>query len=201
MSEPIEIKQIKDFRMALKDFEPMVKNPQFLRTGRKIGNFSLLPREAWANWLLCVTLQSIHGNGITFAEDFVGDGILLNKERKEWIRLEHVSALDVPSDDSALKNEERVLNAIQKKIDKGVEYALGKMLVAFIESAELWYPNRVGNKIHGKHNFVAVYCIGLLKSGRDGYQYSISQLEPSNSPTWIININFDFTDWSIQRIQ
>lgn len=45
----------------------MVKDPHFLRNGRQIQNFSLLPRDAWANWLLCVVLRDFFGHDITFA--------------------------------------------------------------------------------------------------------------------------------------
>jgi len=49
--------QIKDLRIVLKDFEGMVKQPNFLRTGIRIENFNLLPREAWGNWLISAVLR------------------------------------------------------------------------------------------------------------------------------------------------
>ena len=78
-------KQIKDFKQVLKDFEPMVKDPKWLHTGRKISNFSLSRREAWANWLLCVVLQKVYKVNFTFVEtdEHEGDGILLNKNSGE----------------------------------------------------------------------------------------------------------------------
>jgi hypothetical protein len=194
-------KQIKDFKIVLKDFEPMVKNPNFLRTGRKIPNFSLLPREAWANWLLCVTLQRVHGGGITFS-DTIGDGVLINKKTKEWIVTEHVSALDVPMKSrKVLIGEDRVVAAIEKKVAKGPSYAKGKILVVFHEGGGQWYPNRVGRRIANKHGFVAVYGIGLLLGNESGYSYSVSQFEASHSPTWKIEIDFDFTDWKVTQVQ
>ncbi|MEN9342357.1 MAG: hypothetical protein RIQ54_613 [Candidatus Parcubacteria bacterium] len=40
---------IKDFKIVLKDLEPYVKSSNYLVKGREFTNFSLRPREAWAN--------------------------------------------------------------------------------------------------------------------------------------------------------
>lgn len=118
----------------------MVKNPAFLRTGRQIPNFSLLPREAWANWLLAVVLRDYFKQNITFAEDVDHDGVIYNKDTDEWFLTEHVSALRVPTKEAQLKNEARILNSIQKKIDRGPDYADGKRLVVFTEDAGFVVP-------------------------------------------------------------
>src|SRR3990167_9836397 len=83
-------KLVKDLRIALKDFEPMVKNPQFLWNGREIKNFSLRPREAWSNWLICAVLRKMHGREITFMEDDAGDGFIVDKDLKLAFQTEHV---------------------------------------------------------------------------------------------------------------
>jgi hypothetical protein len=194
--------QIKDLGIILKDFEPMVKKPRFLRTGRRIPNFNLLPREAWANWLLCVVLRDFFGRDITFAEAETADGLIHDRDTGVWFLTEHVSALKTPGPHSELTGEERVLYAIQHKINYGEEYARNKRLVVFIEDTGLWYPNRVGKAIRNKHNFDAVYVIGI-ESNDDDYVYSVSQLDGVNghSPTWRVRINEDFTTWTTERIQ
>src|SRR3989338_1197432 len=128
----MNIKFIKDFKSALKDFEPYVKNPNFLIKGREFTNFSLRPREAWANWLLCVVLKKLHGDHITFAEDQDCDGFIVDKNTGEFIPTEHVSALENPLN-KLPKGEDRVIDAINLKIDKGSEYAKGKWLVVFFD--------------------------------------------------------------------
>ena len=157
-----ERQQIKNFKTILKDFEPMVRNPQFLHTGRDIQNFSLRPREAWANWLLCVVLQKIHGDGITFAEDEKGDGIILDKKSGKWIMTEHVSALEIPKGRTLPKGETRIIDAINLKIAKGPEYAKNKNLIVFFDGTGEFYRNKIRENIKGRHNFNAVFCIGLL---------------------------------------
>src|SRR3990167_3581391 len=108
------LKLIKDFKVALKDLEPYVKNPNYLIKGREFTNFSLRPREAWANWLLCVTLRKLHGDHITFAEDHDGDGLIVAKTTGEVVPTEHVSALENPLNPLP-KGEDRIINAINQK--------------------------------------------------------------------------------------
>ncbi|MCC7356753.1 MAG: hypothetical protein IT410_04060 [Candidatus Doudnabacteria bacterium] len=193
--------QVKDMYIVLKDFEPMVKDPRFLRNGRPIPNFSVLPREAWANWLLCVVLRDFFQHDITFAEDDETDGVIYDKDTNQWFFTEHVCALQTPGPHASLKGEDRVMYAIQHKIDRGVDYARGKRLVVFIEDAGEWFPNRVGRSIHGTHSFDAVYCIGISSLTDDGYTYFVTQLDHQNSPAWKVFINMDFTDWQVIRLQ
>src|SRR3989344_2728535 len=171
----VDRKQIKDLMIALKDMEPMVKNPKFLWNGRDMPNFSLRPREAWANWLICAVLQYLHGDRITFAEDNDGDGIILDKVTGVWIPTEHVSALDTHSGSKLSNGETRIINAIMIKVDKGPEYAKGKNLIVFFDGAGVWYRNKVREAINGKHNFNMIYAVGLLESGKNGYSYSVTE--------------------------
>lgn len=197
-----EIKLIKDFKVALKDMEHYVKNPAFLIKGREFTNFSLRPREAWANWLLCVVLRKLKGEHITFAEDPCGDGFIVDKSTGEMIPTEHVSALENPLNELP-KGEDRIINAINLKIDRGSEYADGKWLVVFFDGAGEFYRNKIRESIKGRHNFNAVYCIGLLTSSNDGYKYSVTEFRESSgdkSMTFQVEINSDFTDWKISQI-
>lgn len=126
-----KMKVIKDLKIALKDFEPMVKNPEWLWTGRRIQNFNLLPREAWGNWLVSVALRKMHNRDITFADSEEGDGFIIDKSLKTIFPTEHVSALDIPKGKKWPKGEQRAIGAINLKIARGHDYAQGKILVAF----------------------------------------------------------------------
>ena len=81
------------------------------------------------------------------------------------------------------------------------EYANGKCLVVFVDGAEKWYPNRVGRRMDGQHNFNAIYCVGLLIGNDSGYLYSVSRFNKKHSPTWKVRINSDFTSWKVSQIQ
>jgi len=197
-----KVNVIKDFKIALKDFEPLVKDPRFLIKGREFSNFSLRPREAWANWLLCVVLRELNGDHITFTEDPNGDGFIIDKKNGGAIPTEHVSALENPMNPLP-KGENRVINAINLKIQKGREYAQGKWLVVFFDGAGEFYRDRIRENIKGRHNFGAVYCIGLLTSDDRGYSYSVTEFKDSHgdkSITFRVEINNDFTDWEISQI-
>ena len=198
----MNIKFIKDFKSALKDFEPYVKNPNYLIKGREFTNFSLRPREAWANWLLCVTLRKLHGDHITFAEDHDGDGLIVAKTTGEVVQTEHVSALENPLNPLP-KGEDRIINAINQKISRGPDYARGKWLIVFFDGAGEFYRNKIRENIKGRHNFGAVFCIGLLTSDENGYSYLVTEFKDSSgdkSITFKIDINGDFTDWGISQV-
>lgn len=198
-----DVKLIKDLKIALKDFEPMVKDPKHLWNGRDIKNFSLRPREAWANWLICVVLRKMHKRDITFMEDDKGDGFIVDKDKKIVVPTEHVSALDIPKGKKLPKGEQRIIDAINLKISKGSSYAKGKLLVVFFDGAGEFFRKQIRASIFRKHNFEAVFCVGLLNSSKDGYSYIVTEFRDSfgnQSITHKIEINGDFTDWNISQI-
>jgi hypothetical protein len=195
-------KQIKDFKIALKDMEPYVKNANFLINGREFTNFSLRPREAWANWLICVVLRKTQGDNITFAEDTVGDGFLVDKINNIGIPTEHVSALENPYNKQP-KGEDRVIEAINKKIVRGTEYAEGKILVVFFDGAEEFSRSKIRESIKRRHNFISVFCVGLLTIDENGYAYIVTEFKEEygdKSLSFKVQINPDFTNWEISQV-
>ncbi|EKD44221.1 MAG: hypothetical protein ACD_71C00209G0003 [uncultured bacterium (gcode 4)] len=209
--------QIKDFKIALKDFERIVKTcDKYWRSWLINGNnlekktdnipiewgwyFCMRYRESWANWLLCAVFQNI-GINVTFAESNIGDWIILDKNTGIWIITEHVAAMDFNNGKTLPKWEERIIQAIKEKIKKGEEYARGKRLVVFLDGADKWYPDKVWKVITSTHNFESIYCVWLLVGNNDGYTYSISQFSDNHSPTYLVHINSDFTNWRVERIQ
>ena len=200
----MNIKFIKDFKSALKDFEPYVKNPNFLIKGREFTNFSMRPREAWANWLLCVVLRKLFGEHISFAENPKGtnDGFIVDINTGDFIPTEHISALQNNFNELP-QGEDRVIQAINLKINRGNKYMEGKWLVVFFDGAGEFYRNKIRENIKGRHHFGAVYCIGLLTSDESGYTYIVTEFKESHgeqSITFKIEINGDFTDWKISQI-
>lgn len=209
---------VKDFKELLKDFEPIVTGADnrgrlWLHGGnnseKKIDGilvkgggktFNLRYREAWANWLICVVLRHVHGDNITFTDDEDGDGNIYNKTNEEYIITEHVAAMDFPGK-KLPKGEDRVIQAIEHKIKKGEKYAAGKHLIVFMDGADLWYPNKVGRQIAGKHNFQTIFCVALITGGTSGYKYGVTQFFSDHSPCWEVSINADFTDWEVIKIQ
>ena len=194
---------IKDLRIALKDFEPMVTNPQFLWNGRKIKNFNLLPREAWASWLICVVLRKMYSRDITFMEDDTCDGFIVDKDLKLAFPTEHVSALDIPEGKKQATGEQRVIDAINLKIARGSDYAREKILVVFFDGAGQYFRNKIRETVFGRHDFEAVFCVGLLTSSESGYSYYVTEFRDSfgdQSVTHKVEINWNFTDWQITQI-
>lgn len=198
-----KLKLIKDFKIALKDLELVVKNPAHLWNGRDMQNFSLRPREAWANWLICVVLRYMHKRDITFMEDDKGDGFIVDKERIVIVPTEHVSALNIPKGKKLPSGEQRVIDAIDLKIAKGIEYAKDKLLVVFFDGAGEFYRNKIRENIFERHGFEAVFCVGLLDSNESGYSYSVTEFRDSfgdQSVTHKVEIDGTFTDWKISQV-
>ena len=199
----LDRKLVKDLRIALKDLERLVTNPQFLWNGREFTNFSLRPREAWANWLVCVVLRKMHGRDITFMEDDAGDGFIVDKELGLAFQTEHVSALNIPKGKKLPTGEQRVIDAINLKITRGHDYAREKILVVFFDGAGQFLRSKIRESIFGRHNFEAIFCVGLLDSGLNGYSYSVTEFRDSfgdQSITHKVEINAGFSDWTITQI-
>lgn len=183
----------------------MVKDPKWLWSGRKLQNFNLLPREAWGNWLVVAVLRKLSGRDVTFADadtDQV-DGYIVDRAQKVIFPTEHVSALDIPRGKKLLKGEQRIIDAINLKIARGKDYARKKILIVFFDGAGEFFRNKIRETIFGKHGFEAVFCVGLLNSGKDGYSYIVTEFRDSfndQSITHKVGINGDFTDWSVVKI-
>lgn len=201
---PQERKQIRDLKLALKDFEPMVKDPKWLVNGRVISNFSLRPREAWANWLLCAVISKSQNRDMTFLEagQDEGDGFLLDRNTGEYIVTEHVCALDAPGRKRPLpKGEERVILEIEKKIARGKDYAKNKTLVVFFDGAGIYYRKNIREAIRDKHHFDSIYAVGLIKGDSLEYRYSVTEFGYHDSITHMVVINNDFTDWKVSELK
>ncbi len=199
-----ERKQIRDLKLALKDFESMVKDPKWLINGREITNFSLRPREVWANWLLCAVISKSQNRDMTFMEatQDEGDGFLLDRGTGEYIVTEHVCALDAPGRKKPLpKGEERVIREIEKKIARGIDYAKNKTLVVFFDGAGTYYRKKIRESIRDKHHFDSVYAVGLIKSDASGYRYSVTQFDYHDSITYMVVINSDATDLRVSELK
>lgn len=196
-------KVIKDFKIVLKDLKPMIENPRFLWNARDLSDFNLRPREIWGNWLVCVVLRKIHGRDITFMDDDKGDGFIVDKEKMIFIPTEHVCALDIPEGKELPKGEKRVIDAINLKIAKGSEYAKGKLLIVFFDGAGKFFRNKIREDIFGRHNFEAIFCVGLLSSDDGNYAYAVTEFRDSfgdKSITHKVEINKDFDNWEITQI-
>ncbi len=181
---------------------------QPLRTGRPSKAFKgMLPREIWANWLLCAAINGATGrDNLEFTTDPTGgDGIIWDTSTNETWPTEHVFVPPVRDDDSA-STEMLILAAIKAKNDKGaLAYAGGKTLVVFVDAgAGAWFPNRILRGLPEPLHFDLVWLISLHGVAEDGsYSYDVVGLywDGGNAPTWRISISPDFLTWRVQRVQ
>ncbi len=198
------VTQIRDLQIILRDMERYVKDPSFLRVGREFTNFSLRPREVWANWLMCVVANNNNGNdNLTFAEDPTGgDGVILDKETGILMLTEHVF-IPPPQPGDGETVEQLMMNAVHHKMQSGRAYAEGKHLIIFSEAIGPWHPNRVARGIEGAHAFESVFAMCLQRQDDNRYRYGVTRFvaPPENSPAWSVDIDRDFTSWRVDRVQ
>ena len=138
--------------MVLKDLEPHVKAPAFLRKGRPFRNFGLLPRELLANLLICFAGNfEDPKNRLTVCTDPLGgDGLIYNQNHGGYISTEHVF-VPAPKDGDAQSVENKILTAVAHKNKKGSQYASGNDLVVFSEGIGVWHPNQTARRLIGHH--------------------------------------------------
>ena len=210
--------QVKSLKVILKDFESIIRGWDknwrlWLLDGNNLKKktdkipiewwweFRMRYRESWWNWLLCATLSYTTWMDVTFADDEKLDWIILDKKTGTHIITEHVAALEFPKWIKLPKWEARIISAIEHKIRKWPDYAKWKCLVVFFDWAWEIFINRVGKAISGKHSFLSIFCLWLCEWNDQWYTYSVSQLWDLHSPTYLVHINSDFTDWKVDRYQ
>ena len=194
-------KGVKDLKIVLKDMEPYIRAVSPLWDGRPFTNFSLRAREIWTLWLLCAVMGLAHKTRATFCEDDERDGILVDLDADAWIKVENVAVMKF-KDRQPLQGEQGIIDAIQKKIDKGPQYAKGVILTVFFDGIGQMYANRIAKHFSGKHHFEKIYLVGLVNDkGGAQYQYSVSDIFEQDASIYTIDITPDFSSWHVTKIQ
>jgi hypothetical protein len=198
----------KNLAVALKELEPYIINGNLIVSGRPLKRLNnMLPREALANWLLCAVTNYDHNvERFLFTSDPIGgDGIIIDILTSETWPTEHTMVPAPFTEEEKKKSIDlRILEAIQAKVAKGSEYAEGMQLVVLINSGGgYWTPNKIAKKIPRPLHFFDVWALGLVDPNAKGYIYVISQLSCAENdvPTWMVQINDEFNNWSVKRIQ
>jgi hypothetical protein len=199
------VKNIRDLNAVLKELEPRVKAPDFLRTGRPFGNFGLLPRELLANLLICFAGNfEDPQNRLTVCTDPLGgDGLIYNQNLGGYLSTEHVF-VPMPKGEESQSVENKILTAVALKNKKGRQYASGKDLVVFSEAVGSWHPNQTARRLIGHHSFENIWVVHLEGSDAQGYSYCVVWLEVfrgNAAPAWRIRISNDFKSFTVERIQ
>ena len=202
------VTQFKSLKIALKELEPFIRNGAHLQTGKPFKRFGgLRSREILANWLLCVAVNNVYPDRLTFSgtsDPIGGDGIICDMQTEETWPTEHVMVPSLPRR-GAHDAEALILDAIDRKVRKGGEaYARGKTLVAFLNAgAGEWFPNKVAKKLPEPLLFDAAWVVGLHGEVTSEYVYGVTRLDLSrgNAPTWLVRIAKDFESWVVEPLQ
>jgi hypothetical protein len=187
------VTRFKNLNVALKEIEPMVRDPRHLQTGKPLEKFGdMRPREMLANWLLCATFEQIENRELTFYSDPIGgDGLIRDDATGETWPTEHVyvSQHSIGSDAKAL-----ILNAINHKRSNGGAYCRGKTLVVFLDTAKA-LPNPL--------LFAAVWVVGFSSVQAGSYIYNLTLLDVTDgkAPAFVLRITPNFGAWDVEQIQ
>jgi hypothetical protein len=204
-----EVKRFTDMAAALKELEPFIRSGERLQTGRPIKNFGgMLPREIWANWLLCAAVNASLGSErlipASQPSDLIGDGLIVDTENGETVLTEHILVPRQAGGPGA-DIEALILKAVEKKqVKGGVAYASGKTLVVFREAeGDPWLPKRVASRLPVDLAFNAVWVAGLafVRDGQYAYWVTRLDLRRGNPPVWRVCIAKDFDSWGVEPIQ
>lgn len=198
------VTRFKNPKIAIKELESFIKNGFHLETGKPFKNFGeLRSRELLANWLISVIATDENQKYYTFTSDpSGGDGIIIDTITEETYHTEHII---VPSRNNRDEVEKLILQAINKKNNRGNQYASGKTLVVLLNCGgeKAWFPNTIARSLPKNLHFASVWIISLQTVILDKYTYGVTVLDISqgNCPVWHVRIGRSFDWWRVERIQ
>jgi hypothetical protein len=196
--------RFKDLKVALKEIEPLIRDPRHLQTGKPFEKFGgMRPREMVANWLLCAAIQAVEGHEMMFYTDPLhGDGIIRDEATGQTFPTEHVYVSQYSTGPNA---QTLILNAINHKQAWKDAYAAGKTLVVFLDTPAVgqWYPTSVARVLPNPLHYAAVWVVGFSKLEGEDYIYGLTMLDPSqeNAPAVLVRIHKEFDAWEVVQIQ
>ena len=204
------IKRFKNLAAALKELEPFIRDGEHLQTGKPFAQLGgMRSHEALANWLICVAINSEHGDDrLSFTSDPIGgDGVIYDSKQDITWGTEHIMVPRPPPGVAAkvLDTESGILDAIRQKNSKGGKaYASGKQLVVFMNATGTpWKPNRVSKRLPTPLYFEDVWVLALQSIEDGDYIYAVTRLNgiDGNAPIWQVRITADFGCWDVIRLQ
>lgn len=198
------VTRFKSLAVALKEIEPMVRDPRHLQTGKPLEKFGdMRPREILANWLLCATFETIENRKLIFYSDPIGgDGIIRDEATGQTWQTEHVY---VSRHSTGPDAKTLILDAVSHKQANGAAYCRGKTLVVFLDTpaAGRWFPNEVAKALPNPLLFDAVWVVGFSRIEDGSYIYNLTLLDVTdgNAPAFLLRIAPDFDAWHVEQIQ
>jgi hypothetical protein len=202
-----KVTRFKSLKVALKELERFIRDGAHLQTGKAFEQLGgLRSREALANWLLCVSVNSVtQPDRLTFSSDPVdGDGIICDTLTEETWQTEHVMVPNLPANEGK-DTESLILEKIALKWEKGEAYGSGRTLVVFLNAggSGRWVPDQLARRLPSPLHFEAVWVVGLQAVEAGEYIYNVTRLDLSqgHAPAWRVRIGKEFDDWRVEPIK
>jgi len=200
------VRKFKSLAVALKELEKVFRSGELILRGRPFENFEDgRPRELAGNWLLAAVLSHLAGTeDFTLTSERDSDGTICHLPSGIGRPTEHI-IIPPARIGEIVSTEQRISDQVAKKQAKGgPAYARGKMLVIWnmLSTNAAWHPNKAARTLP-PHDFDAVWVVGLQAVQDDHWIHSAALLRPDlqNIPTWIVDINPDFSGWVVRQVQ
>lgn len=200
-SEVFFIKSLEDYLENV--IQAILKQPDSLKSGKRFTNIKLTPREILGAFLICVVVKYISKQDWTLARDIqIGDGIIWCRDKDRYgdvILLEQVYVRIRPKGSNFIEIAEKIKNQIQRKIDKGKEYAKNRHLIVFLDVEGEFAPRIVKSFINTVHERFESYW--LFAPG-DGLDYSVFLLkaERDNAAVYKVVLDKSFRLWTVEKL-
>lgn len=200
-NDKYQVTLFKSLKVALKELEPFIRNGEHLRTGKPFKKFGdMRSREMLANWLLCAAINAIDNRELTFSTDPTGgDGIIHDPGTDETWRTEHVIASQLSGKMGGA--DALILRAIEHKLRRGPNYAVGKTLIVFLEAgAGEWFPNKITQHLPDPLHFAAIWVVGLIGVIEGAYVYNVVALSDGGAPVLCVRLGKHFDTWTVLEV-
>lgn len=198
---------VKSLENYLRDvIRPILNNPASLKSGKIYKNIQLRPREVLGVFLVCLAIRYISNQDWTIARDpEYGDGVILCKDPNRQLEgafLEQVYVRLRPSGYSMEEIIKRINMEIQRKVNKGKDYAQNRHLVIFLDVEGLLNHQKVREFVNGiQERFYSYWLFAPYShSGNHNYVIFLLKAERDQPAAYEIKINDDFRGWTIRKI-
>lgn len=200
-SEIFFVKSLADY--LEKFIQSIIRNPDSLKSGRRFTNIKLMPREILGAFLICVVVKHISRQDWTLARDIeIGDGMVWCRDKNRYgdvILLEQVYVRIRPKGSTLIEIAEKINNQIQRKIDKGKEYAKNRHLIVFLDVEGEFAPGIVQSFISNVHERFDSYWLFAPGEGLD-YSVFLLKSQRDNLTMYKVTINNDFRGWKVEKL-
>lgn len=179
----------------------ILKTPTRLRTGRRLKNIGLLPREVVGLFLVCAVGREIapSENWTLSSDPDQRDGIIVCQSGSRKGEAFATEQVYIPPHFSGNLTD-LVLSEIARKSSKGKEYGRDRHLIIFCDKHGLLDHQQIKKEVATNEVFYSYWLIG--RASREGWSYFVFSPKTVSDPVmaYKVVIGKDFRGWEVKRL-